>query len=195
MKGKTKMENTVVKKIKHLMIDLETLGKTPDSVILSIGAVAFEMDGSTGPEIELFPLVDQQLTNRKIEWDTIVWWMKQEEKARTSITDAVREDSLHNCLLTLDTFCKEHLDEKFKVWANGAAFDIAMLNHSFDQYKMPTPWSYKNQMDTRTMVYMSKISTRKYDSVGVKHSAIADCKWQISWLIDAYNILRGDINV
>lgn len=187
-----KMENAGVKKMKHLMVDLETLGKTSDSIILSIGAVSFEMDGSTGPEIELFPLVDQQITNRKIEWSTIQWWMKQEEKARLSIADAVREGSLLNCLLTLDIFCKEHLDEKFKVWANGAAFDIAMLNHAFDQYKMLTPWSYRNVFDCRTMVYMSKISTKKYEGTGVKHSAIDDCKWQISWLVDAYKILRED---
>ena len=41
-----------IQKKHHLMIDLETLGKTSDAVITSIGAVAFDMDGTVGIDFE-----------------------------------------------------------------------------------------------------------------------------------------------
>lgn len=179
------------KKYKHLMIDLETLGKTSDAVILSIGAVAFDMDGTIGPDFEMFPKVDEQFANRKIEWSNIQWWMGQEQMARSAIADAYRSLSLEGCLVGLFDFCKDNLDEHFKVWSNGASFDIAMMNHAYAQCGMETPWTYRNQLDCRTMVYLSKISTKKFESSGIKHNALDDCKWQISWTTEAFKILRG----
>lgn len=181
----------VVKKPKHLMLDLETLSKSADSVILSIGAVAFDMDGTVGPEFERFPTIDDQMVNRKIDWSTVQWWMEQEQTARMSIANADRVLSLKECLIDFAGFCRDNLDEKFRVWSNGASFDIAMMNHAYDQYGFETPWSYRNQMDCRTIVYLSKISTKKYFSNGTKHNAIDDCKWQIGWTVDAFKILRG----
>lgn len=180
------------KKYRHLMIDIESLGKPSDSVILSIGAVPFDMDGTIGEPFEIFPNVESQLKHRKIEWSTIEWWFKQEESARTSITEPARPKMLHECLMDFKEWCAFNLDEKFKVWANGASFDTAMLNHAFAECNLDTPWSYRNQLDCRTLVYLSKISTKKYESDGIKHNAVADCKWQISWTIDAINIIHGD---
>lgn len=185
------MSSEEKKLFKHLMIDLETLGKTSESVILSIGAVAFDMDGTVGPEFEIFPIVDSQMNHRKVEWSTIQWWMKQEEPARFGIVDANRHATLDQCLESLSMFCRTNLDEKFRVWSNGASFDIAMMNLAYAQAQMETPWNYHNQMDCRTMVYMSQISTKKYESSGTKHDAVDDCKWQISWTVDAFKILRG----
>jgi len=177
------------KKYSHLMIDLETLGKTCDSVILSIGAVCFSMDGTVGDELELFPNVDDQIKIRKIEWSSIQWWFKQEADARLAIADAVRVSDLKNCLQTLDIFCEEHLTENFKVWGNG--FDIPLLNHAYAQFSLNTPWSYKNILDCRTMTWLSKISTRNYsDNNDIKHSAISDAKFQIRFIVDAYKVIK-----
>jgi hypothetical protein len=178
-------------KFKHLMLDIESLGKAGDSVILSIGAVAFNMDGIIGPSYEMFPTVQDQIETRKVEWDTIQWWFKQSDAARNSIADTTRRVNLKSCLEELTTFCHNELDDKFKVWSNGASFDIAMLNLAYDRAKLETPWTYRNQLDCRTICWLSKISTKKYESDGIKHSAVADCHWQISWTTDAYKILKG----
>jgi len=177
-------------KKKHLMIDLETLGKPCDSVVLSIGAIAFDMDGTVGPKFERFPVVEDQLSYRKVEWTTIQWWMKQEYNARMSIIEATRIQKLKECLVDLKNFCIENLDENFRVWANGASFDTAFLNLAYSQFDMETPWSYKRQMDCRTICWLSKISTKNYESSGVKHNALDDCEWQISWTVDAFKILN-----
>lgn len=188
MKG-SRMEEQ--KKWQHLMIDLETLGKTSDAVILSIGAVPFSMDGTIGEPFEAYPTVQDQFSNRKIEWSTIQWWMQQEEIARNSITSPFRNVSLQNELIGFNNWCVWNLHEKFRIWSNGASFDIATMRHAFTQYNIEVPWSYKKEMDCRTMVYMSNISTHKYESDGIKHNAVDDCKWQIHWTVDAFHILRG----
>lgn len=188
------------RKFKHLMVDLETFGKTSDSIITSIAAVPFNMDMTIGEPFEAFPDIEEQIGNRKIEWSTIKWWMEQEESARFAVTKPDRSRSLKACLMNFSLWALSkglnpefvsNLDPKFKVWSNGAAFDIAMMNHAFDQYKIQKPWSYRNEFDCRTMVYLSKISTCKYQACGIKHNAIDDCKWQISWLVDAYNIVKN----
>ena len=70
-----------------------------------------------------------------------------------------------------------------------------MMRHAFNHFGMQTPWSFRNELDCRTMVYMSKISTRKYEATGTTHNAVDDCKWQISWLCDSFHILRGTFGV
>ena len=175
-------------KFDHLMIDIETLGKTSDSIILSIGAVCFNIvNGVVGPEFECYPNVENQMDKRKIQWSTIKWWFNQNEKIRNEQSNAIRID-IRQCLIDFDFFCKSYLNEGFKLWSNG--FDHAMLYHIFDQYFIETPWSYKNQFDIRSIIWMSKISVKNYESEGIDHNTINDCKKQIRFLVDAYKILK-----
>jgi hypothetical protein len=182
--------NTI--KFKHLMIDIETLGSVADAVILSIGAVPFDIKtGETGKEFVAYPDVNSQFDTRKVQWNSLSWWMVQNDKARFELTEAERSFGLKACLFNLREFCSVNLDDNFKVWSHGASFDIPILNHAYSEIADGiVPWKYRNQLDTRTMLYCSKISTKQYDNEeGTKHSAISDCHWQIKWLVDAYRIL------
>ena len=61
------------------MIDLETLDTSPNCVILSIGAVAFDPKGMGIVEkLELKPTIDEQTEQhgRIIDEGTINWWSK-----------------------------------------------------------------------------------------------------------------------
>lgn len=180
-----------VKKYSHLMIDLETLGTHCDSVVLSIGAVCFDItNGETGEKIELFPTVDDQFEKRKVQWSSIQWWMKQENVARNSIADAHRSYNLKTCLESLNTFCKINLEDNFKIWGNG--FDVSLLNHAYNQICLSTPYSYKKVMDCRTLTWISKISTNKHSDFGdIKHNAISDCLFQIRFIVDAHNVIQS----
>jgi len=178
-----------MEKWKHLMVDIESFGTTADSVVLSIGAVPFNLDGNIGKDFEVYPKVQNQFSNRSTHWTSIQWWFKQEQSVRFQQADANRCDDLNSCLNQFSSFCLENLSENFKIWGNG--FDIALLNHSYEQYGMKTPWSYKNILDVRTLVWLSKISVKKYEIDKTKaHDALNDCKYQISFLIDGYKILK-----
>ena len=62
----------------HGMIDLETLGVEPDSVIMTLGAVKFDPFSDTEPHTPLYLRVDveeqSEKYNRTIDENTLAWW-------------------------------------------------------------------------------------------------------------------------
>ncbi len=64
----------------HAMIDLETLGTRPDGVILSVGGVKFDPNGSKIIDEFYYKLdVDEQTERgRSIDESTIEWWGTQD---------------------------------------------------------------------------------------------------------------------
>jgi len=74
-----------------IMIDLETLGTTADSVILSIGAVRFNLDTSCvfdglGDTFYQVITIDDQ-SKRHISGYTLAWWMGQSKASQAVFTD------------------------------------------------------------------------------------------------------------
>ena len=64
----------------HAMIDIETLGTEPGSVVLSVGAVKFDPFTAQEPHAKTLwkPNVDQQtVAERSILDSTLEWWAKQ----------------------------------------------------------------------------------------------------------------------
>lgn len=62
----------------HIMIDVETLGTRPGSVVTNIGVCAFdiEADGWADPGLEIGLNPQEQIDlGFKVDWDTIRWWM------------------------------------------------------------------------------------------------------------------------
>ena len=69
------------------MIDIETLGRTSNAVIVQIAAVAFDpMTGETDGEfcINLDP-VDCQKNGLTIDAETVLFWLKQSNEAKTKV--------------------------------------------------------------------------------------------------------------
>ena len=64
------------------MIDIETMGRTPDAVITAIAAARFDI--MTGIiDDEFYEVVDwKRQPGRVIEPDTVSWWMEQDRAAR-----------------------------------------------------------------------------------------------------------------
>lgn len=73
----------------HVMLDFETLSLKPDAVLLSIGACTFDTEtGEVGNEFYL--AIDPRTQHqRHIDADTVLWWLKQDEAARTKLTSAI----------------------------------------------------------------------------------------------------------
>lgn len=116
--------------MKHVMVDIETLGIENDTVVLSIAAVQF--DGSTqGEAISYTCSVDDvahQIWNRRsISASTLAWWFQQSEEARGQVLLDNPVSSPPD--LTWEQFqilLKGFLADKY-VWANGPDFDIDIL--------------------------------------------------------------------
>jgi len=175
---------------KHLMLDLETLDTRPSTVVLSIGAIAFDpqtgwMDEYQGGGLELFPRVDEQLeAGRTISWDTMSWWLQQSEEARKAVAKPPRPRiGVENCLETFRDYCKRM--GTTLVWSNGAAFDVVIMEHLMNYQRIP--WRFYKVLDMRTMMWLKNVA-KKGETV---HTALQDAKDQAERVIESYRLLQG----
>ena len=164
---------------RDIMIDLETLGTGSDAHILSIGACTMDH------ELTFHEVVGPQ--KRKIDVDTVRWWMDQSKDAQFVIKQAAMSRmSLTSALAGLDDFIRT-AGERVCIWSHGAGFDIAILENAYRQAGMITPWMFWNVRDTRTLIDVAKWKageklepTRK----GTHHNALDDAKHQASWMMN-----------
>src|SRR5680860_1209460 len=118
--------------MKHVMIDLETLATTADAVILSIGAVRFDLEtGDVGQDYFYRSIsIESNLgTGRRISESTLKWWMKQSAEAQQ-----VFHDEEKHCLLAALLDLRRWFNgTESIVWSNGADFDLPILTHACTQ--------------------------------------------------------------
>jgi len=173
--------------MKHLMIDLETMGNRPYAPIISIGAVFFDPSSDeTGSELSVNISLDSSMRHRaRPDASTIIWWMEQSADARASLTsDTV---SLPDALISLTEFISKHANPKFlQVWGNGASFDCVILRNSYELCGIDSPWQWWNDRDVRTIVEMGKAvgfdPKRDMPFDGVRHNALADAVHQAKYV-------------
>lgn len=169
------------------MLDLETLGNVADGVILSIGAVKFNLEtGEIEPEGFYASIsIDSNLEcGRRIQEDTLIWWMKQGPEA---------QGVFHEEKLALAPALEQFSDwvgtRDFTMWSNGADFDIPMLAHAYKQHQMETPWEFWNTRCFRTYKNLPGAKAVKVRFTGVKHNALADAYHQAQVACEIYKAL------
>lgn len=134
--------------MKHLMIDIETLGVKEDCVILSIAMVVY----SEYWEIEESHYWNcsfvEQIFDRKIEQKTLEFWKVRKETFQQTQHMAL---PLKQCLEELAAEVLKIKNECFfLVWSKSPSFDISILEHAASQSEVKLPWDYSQQMDVRT---------------------------------------------
>lgn len=174
----------------NIEIDIETLGTSHNSVILSIGAVEFDGE-KLGKEFEVF-IDPQSCTDHGLVIDasTVMWWMGQSDEARGEL--------LKRKGVTLDEAMVQ-LHQAFdwkgkKVWCNGTDFDFPIIASACKAVDLPEPWQYWSKMDFRTLKNLLPKKTYgelKVDAT-VKHSALADAKAQALTTINILKFLGGE---
>ena len=155
-----------------VMLDLETLATSPDSVILTFGAIKFNpFDSNRDMDDGLYMRVDvdEQINlGRRVDEGTVAWWGTQ--------SDEVREEALgEHDRVSLDDFTRQL--NKFvltadRVWAQGPVFDIVILENLYRQLGKPAPWPYYAIRDSRTLL-KALGDDRKGGTL--LHNALADC--------------------
>jgi hypothetical protein len=175
----------------HCTIDLETLGVSPDSVILTLGAVKFNIkDGSTVDELYLRINVDQQLDQgRVVDENTLKWWGEQDKDVMFEALNPDGRIGLEDAVHHLNKF----LVGVSKIWCQGAGFDSVILEHLYRSMKKPIPWQYWQIQDSRTLFNLLPEDPRKLFPAKL-HNALDDCKSQTSALLYTFNKLGIDKN-
>jgi len=136
-----------------VMLDLETMGKGPEAVICSIGAVQFDIEtGEIGPifykSIDMDSCVE---IGMQFDSSTIRWWLKQEEQARNAINHELGV-SIAEALIKFGRF----FPTTANLWSH-ASFDSVILNSAYRLLKLPVPWHYRKTRDLRTLKAMAHL--------------------------------------
>jgi len=152
-----------------LMIDIETLGITPNAMILTIAAQAFDPFSEKFIGDPLYFRIDTEMQiGRSIEDSTLNWWNKHPEGQ----AEAFAEDN-RVALSTALTQLSNMVWNKQRIWAQGISFDIPILENAYKQLEIPIPWKWWNVLDTRTMFRLNNEKLKN------DHHALQDCVNQI----------------
>ena len=172
--------------MKHVMVDLETLGTKAGCAILSIGAVYFDVEQGLGSEMYTVvyrpSCVDAGLHE---DQDTLTWWNRQSPEAKKVLIEANDETIAHtltNALEELRKFIK--LSTSVKVWGNGADFDNAILIAAHHAVNTRQSWGNFNGRCYRTIKNLFPAQKLTKDArEGTHHNALDDAKSQAIHLI------------
>ncbi len=177
----------------EVMLDLETLGTTPGSAILSIGAAAFDLSkGLQGRTFHAHLVLQTQLDiGMSVSGPTVMWWLKQDEMARHSQVSAKRIQPFE----VLDAFgiwlkgTRVRDDEG--IWSHGLNFDLPIIEALYFRLNIAPPWSYRAGRDTRTLFALAGKNMGDFDTPNaVAHDALADAIYQAHETSACYNYLR-----
>lgn len=176
---------------RHVMIDLETLGTGPRSVVTQLGWALFdgeaEVEGvlSSG-RYDLDPQ-GQLDAGRVVDWATIQWWLTQDEGARKAMATKGARMSVKEALSAFERAIPSwHTIDG--VWGHGATFDISLMQSLLDDVKRREPWSFRAVRDTRTLFAFAPETSWPVNPV--KHDAEQDAKAQAVAVQRALRALR-----
>lgn len=179
--------------MQHVMLDLETLGTQPGSVILSIGAVLFNPNKPVGECLgkEFYAVVSRQsceAAKLAVSQDTLDWWEKQSSEARTVLTQALGEKAtaIGAALKELASF----IPAGAKVWSNGANFDQPLLDVAYNRCGVSLPWKYYNSRCYRTIVALHPNEKAIRPPTICAHNALEDAKWQARHMVNVATALN-----
>lgn len=166
-------------------IDIETLDITPDSVVLSIGAVFFDKTGTYEELYWELDIQNQIAQGRTISERTLCWWMQQSPAARR-VFDKRDKPTLPQALMELSTHYKAHAAVT-RVWAKGPSFDLIILGHAYHQFNCTPPWRYSHHRDIRTLQDLAECCNIPLQKPAeTSHNALDDAKAQAALVRQFY---------
>lgn len=171
------------------MLDLETFGTAPGSVIRSVGAVMFDPN-STKIGAEFYMNVDHESCLRKgltVDAGTEAWWRKQSKQAQDALL--VEPKALREVLLAFDDWFKQN--RGIFLWSQGANFDEVLMGCAYRAESIRQPWKFHEARDTRTAYDISGFNSYALKRAGTYHNALDDAKHQAKCVQMSYARVAG----
>lgn len=156
---------------RRVMVDLETFGTRPGSVIVALGAVRFEDGKIVDRFYARIDPVDAQARGLVIDAATVVWWLGQSDAARGEIGAGGKP--LADVLGEFGAWLGEAETE---VWGNGASFDNVLLDEAFARCGLKRPWPFGRDRCYRTVAALRP--DLKIERKGTHHNALDDAESQ-----------------
>lgn len=173
-----------------VMIDLETMGLTPNAAIVAIGAVEFDITTkSLGRKFYVaVDLESSVMSGGVMDPSTVMWWVQQGGEARAALSMGTVP-----LPVALDYFSKwiegGADPDQVRVWGNGAAFDNVVLASAYRNTGLRQPWRFWNDRCYRTV-------KAQYPDVpvvrgGTHHNALDDAVSQAEHMIKMLGVDEG----
>lgn len=165
--------------MKHVMIDLETLGTSADSVFLSVAALQFDLKGNVGNEFSMNVELDSAMRmGRKIQASTLQWWLEQRPEILKLMFKSPQD--ITTVLGELEWFIRTNALEY--PWGNSASFDLGMLSNAYTSIGAPLPWKHYNERCYRTAWALTSKGLTHAEKPKDAHNPLTDCHYQVSEL-------------
>lgn len=157
----------------HGMLDLETLSVDVHyhPTVLSVGIA------TTSGLIFYAELPTAAQVGRHRKQSTLDWWADQPDDLPARAA-ALTPDVMRVKLMA----CAAVLAKVDYLWANGASFDIPILQSLFAEHKVPWPLKYNSSRCFRTL---AATFSRDYWPT---HNALQDAKDQLNSLMNHYDL-------
>lgn len=183
-----------------VMIDLETLGTKPGSVVLSIGAVACQ-EGLEFTFYKQIDLRDSLYAGLEADPDTLSWWRKLNREAWLASTKRLEGvgDGLDTLKYVLEMFSDWLQDLRkgpdsaptgrtLRLWGDAASFDLTLLSCAYRAAGVAVPWLYTEEACYRTL--RAVLNSPKPASK-LQHDALGDAQAQMVHLQEMLKVFAG----
>ena len=171
-----------------ISIDIETLGTSPTSRILQIGACNLSQTRNYVAYLDWSSQKD-----RKVDAKTVAWWKAQDSELKDTVFGG--DLPLGRALSEMCYWFKA-VDAQL-VWANSPSFDLIILEDALKSVPLLAPWKFYNARDYRTLAALAKevgYKPSKRNS-NVKHDALGDARYQANEIIRMRTFLTNSYTV
>lgn len=173
------------------MVDLETMGSGPTSVVVQIGCVAFEIDtGEILHELLVNVNPQEEIENGfTIEGSTLTWWAEEAKKGHCTWTSGQMD--CKTAWLRYANFIRGYGTRNSRVWSH-STFDAPIVTYHLNVLKLRQPVHFNRYLDLRTISVLARgrFSIPESQRPDDAHDALADCKYQVEWLCACWKELR-----
>lgn len=162
--------------MRHVMVDIETLGRTPDHRIASIGARWFDPRGSGLDGAAFEARLDVSRASGLVCIETMAWWMRQSAEVREEALGGQEDE--REALGRLRDFLRLGTQEEPEgIWARGPDFDLVALTAAARRVSMELPMAFRTYRCVRTVLW----AQQKNPAIrsGYQHAALNDVDNQI----------------
>ena len=171
----------------NVMVDIETFGRRPRGLVVSIGAVAFRtsaVEAPFRPDGEFHATIswDAAATETRFERHpkTMEFWAEQTEayerlQSRMKGSTLNMSDLMQQFCSWLDPFCTK----KATVWGNSPSFDLVIIENAANEVGVRYPVIHSAENDYRTLTDLVYGPVNKpRPPPNIAHDALADARFQ-----------------
>jgi hypothetical protein len=191
---------------RNIMVDIETFGRRPNGLVVSIGAVAFSSapeDVTAGtifsgqPADEFHALLSlsaaEEDTRFTREPATMAWWAEQQGAAYERLLAGMRASTLsvRQLLWQFTHWLTPFCEQGYNVIGNSPSFDLVLIENACQKAGLVYPVPHRAETDYRTLTDLVWGEHKPRAPENGAHDALFDARFQATTYAKALHIVRG----